>query len=127
MLVLILVCFWIIILFLVHLFLSEFFVHTVYNTNLSLCLISYGVNHEGTWESGGIVLPFLTAALNGVEWSASGPSLFILGTYRIGGWVCPRSGLDSMEKKQILPLSRTEPRLSTMYKSYEITRKNCKR
>jgi hypothetical protein len=100
--------------FLLHLILSEFSIHTLYNTKLSLCLINYAMNHEGTWESGGIVLPFLTAALDGREWSASEPGHFTPGTYRIGGWVGPRTGLDSMEKRNFLLLPRIKPRPSRL-------------
>jgi hypothetical protein len=33
---------------------------------------------EGTWRSGGVVIPFLTSTLSGDEWSASCPCCFIL-------------------------------------------------
>jgi hypothetical protein len=46
---------------------------------------------------------FLTSTLVGGEWSASHPGRFtpmetVPGTYWIGGWVCPRAGLDDMKK-----------------------------
>jgi hypothetical protein len=46
---------------------------------------------------------FLTSALAGGEWSASGPCRFITeerapGTHWIGSWVDPRARLDNMEK-----------------------------
>jgi hypothetical protein len=68
--------------------------------------------------SGGIASPFLTSALDGVEWSASRPGRNIPGetarvTHWIGGWVGLRVGLDAMEKRKILPLSETEQRLSS--------------
>jgi hypothetical protein len=45
-----------------------------------------------TWGSGGIAPPFLTSALEGVEWSAPRPSRVTRGerapgTHRVGGWV----------------------------------------
>jgi hypothetical protein len=65
--------------------------------------------HEDMWGSGGIAPPFLTSALDGGEWSASRPGTFtsekgIPVTHRIRGWVCPRTGLEAMEKRKILPL-----------------------
>jgi hypothetical protein len=56
------------------------------------------------WGSGGIALPFLTAAIGGGEWSASCLCSFILGetapgVHCIGGWVGPRAGLDVVEKR----------------------------
>jgi hypothetical protein len=52
---------------------------------------------------------FLTWALVVVEWSASHPGRFIPrevvpGTHWIGGWMCPRSGLDYVEKRKFLTL-----------------------
>jgi hypothetical protein len=52
---------------------------------------------------------FLTSALVGGEWSASRLGCFITGekapgNHRIGGWVCPRTGLDNMEKRKVLSL-----------------------
>jgi hypothetical protein len=49
---------------------------------------------------------FLLSALDKNEWSASGPCRFISvesapGTYWIGGWVGPGTGLDAVKKKQI--------------------------
>jgi hypothetical protein len=60
-----------------------------------------------TWGSGGIAPPFLTSALDGGEWSASRPCCFIPGerapsTHSIGGWVGPRVGLHTVEKRNIL-------------------------
>jgi hypothetical protein len=46
---------------------------------------------------------FLTSALAGGEWSDSRPCRFTPGTHFIGGWVDPRSGLDNMEKRTLLP------------------------
>jgi hypothetical protein len=64
--------------------------------------------------SGGIPPPFLTLALDGGEWSASGPYFFTprvrAPDYNwIGGWVGPRAGLDVVEKRKILPLLEFEP------------------
>jgi hypothetical protein len=60
-----------------------------------------------TWESGGIAPPFLSSALDKDELSASRSGCFTsmeraAGTYSIGGWVGPRAGLDSVEKRKIL-------------------------
>jgi hypothetical protein len=54
----------------------------------------------------------LTSALDGGEWSASRPGRFISrerasGTHWIGGWVCPRAGLDAVVKRKI-PSPRLE-------------------
>jgi hypothetical protein len=54
---------------------------------------------------GGVAPPFLTSALDGGEWSASRPSRFTsgeraLGTRWLGGWVGPRAGLVSVEKRK---------------------------
>jgi hypothetical protein len=72
-----------------------------------------------TWGSGGVAPPFLTLVLDGGEWSASRPGRFTPeesapGTHWIGGWVGPRVRLDSMEKRQILPLPGIEPRPSSL-------------
>jgi hypothetical protein len=52
---------------------------------------------------------FLTSAQVGGEWSASRPCRFTPGerapsTHWIGGWVGPRTSLDDVEKRKILPL-----------------------
>jgi hypothetical protein len=59
----------------------------------------------------GIATPFLTSALGGGEWSASRLSHFIRRerapcTHRIGGWVDPRTSLDTGVVKNLLPLLR---------------------
>jgi hypothetical protein len=46
---------------------------------------------------------FLSSELVGGEWSASRPGRFTPGTYWIGGWVGPRTGLDDVERRKILP------------------------
>jgi hypothetical protein len=56
--------------------------------------------------SGGIAPPFLTLALDGVEWSTSHPSHFTPweiahSNHWIVGWVDPRASLDTAEKKKI--------------------------
>jgi hypothetical protein len=38
---------------------------------LSLCLVNHALPHEDVWGSAGIAALFLTAALDGGEWSAS--------------------------------------------------------
>jgi hypothetical protein len=52
---------------------------------------------------------FLSSALDGGEWLASLPSRFTPGerapgTHWIGDWVGPRTGLDDVERRKILPL-----------------------
>jgi hypothetical protein len=56
---------------------------------------------------------FLTLALDGGEWSASRPSRFTPGerapgSYRIGGCVSQRAGLDDVEKRKLLTLPGLE-------------------
>jgi hypothetical protein len=53
---------------------------------------------------------FLTSELVGGEWSASFPGCFILGTHWIGGWVGPRTDLDEVERRKLLPLPGLELR-----------------
>jgi hypothetical protein len=71
------------------------------------------------WRHGGIAPPFLISAQDGGEWSASRPCLFIpeervRTTHWIGGWVDLRFGLDTVQKRKILPLSGIEPRSSRL-------------
>jgi hypothetical protein len=61
----------------------------------------------GGWGSGVIAPPFLTSALGGGKWSVSPPKCFapreiVLGTHWIGGCMMPTTGLDAMEKRNIL-------------------------
>jgi hypothetical protein len=54
-----------------------------------------------------------SSALDGDEWSASRPGRFTpieraSGTHWIGGWVGPRTGLDDVERRKILPLPELE-------------------
>jgi hypothetical protein len=58
--------------------------------------------HEDVEGSGGIAPLFLTSALDGGEWTASRPDLFIageraLGTHLTGGWVGFWAGLEAVE------------------------------
>jgi hypothetical protein len=58
---------------------------------------------------------FLTSALVGCEWSASRPGRFTPGEKApganwIGGCVGPRTGLDNVERRKILPLEGLELR-----------------
>jgi hypothetical protein len=59
---------------------------------------------------------FLTAALDGGEWSASRPGRFTRmetapGTHWIGGWVGPRAVLDRVVKRKIpSPRRKSNPR-----------------
>jgi hypothetical protein len=80
---------------------------------LSLRLINSAVCHEDIWGSGGIDLLLLTSALDGGEWSTSGPGRFTPGerspgTNWIGGWMGPRAGLDVVQERKILPLPEFE-------------------
>jgi hypothetical protein len=64
--------------------------------------------------NGGITPPFLTSTLDGGELSAPLPGLFTPGerapnTHWIGGEVGPRAGLDTMEKRKILPCKENKP------------------
>jgi hypothetical protein len=60
-------------------------------------------------RSGYIAPPFLTSALDGGEWSASRPGHFtpsgegVPGTHWLRGQVSPRTGIDYMEKRKVLP------------------------
>jgi hypothetical protein len=66
---------------------------------------------------------FLTSALVGGEWSASGPGSFISGTHWIGGWVDRRAGVDDMEKCKFLTLPGLELRpLSRQARSQSLYR-----
>jgi hypothetical protein len=81
---------------------------------LSLCLISQVLCHEYIWGSGGIAPPFLTSALDEGEWSASRPWRSTPGerapcTHWTGGWVCPKVGLDVLNKTKILHCRESNP------------------
>jgi hypothetical protein len=52
----------------------------------------------GEWR---IALSFLTSALDGSEWSASGPGGFTLGTHWLGGWMGPRMSVSYGEEKNL--------------------------
>jgi hypothetical protein len=62
---------------------------------------------------GGTAPPFLTSALDGGEWSASRPDLFIPDksprTNWIRGWVDPRADLDAVDKR-FFPCRESDPR-----------------
>jgi hypothetical protein len=58
--------------------------------------------------------PFLISALDGCEWSASYPGRFIPGErvpaiHRIGGWVGPRAGLETVDERKTFALPGIEP------------------
>jgi hypothetical protein len=81
---------------------------------MSLCLISYALCHEGIL---GIATPFLTLALGGGEWSASGPCCFTPGepapgTHWIGGYVGPRVSLDAVGNRKFLHCQELNPSCS---------------
>jgi hypothetical protein len=82
---------------------------------LSLCLI---VKHYAmkAWGSGGTAPFFLTSALDGGECSASRPCRFTpgeraRGIHWIGGWVGPRAGLDTLEKRKYYHCRESKPGL----------------
>jgi hypothetical protein len=84
---------------------------------LSLCLIDQVLCNEDVWGCGGIASQFLTSALDGGERSSSRSSRLIPGervpdTHLIGVLVGPRSGVDTVEYRKILPLPEMEPRPS---------------
>jgi hypothetical protein len=61
----------------------------------------------------GLIYIFLTSALVGDEWPASSPGLFIPGerspcTHGVKGWIGPRTDLNDVERRQILPLQGPE-------------------
>jgi hypothetical protein len=58
----------------------------------------------------------LTSALDGDEWSVSHPGLVTPSTHRIGGWVGPRDGLDTVSKRKISS-SRRESNPDRPYRS----------
>jgi hypothetical protein len=89
----------------------QFFVFLYYYDGLNFCRenmlrsskviigLDWARRHEDVWGSENIAPPFLTSALDGVEWSALCPCCFTPGetahgTHWIGGWVGPRAGLD---------------------------------
>jgi hypothetical protein len=58
------------------------------------------------WGSGGTAHAFLTSALHGGKWSASRPGRFtpkenVPYIQRIGGWVGPGIGLETVVKRKI--------------------------
>jgi hypothetical protein len=65
------------------------------------------------------IVPFLTSALDGGEWSAScychfTPCKIFPSIHWIGGWAGPRAGLDPVEKRiNLLSLLRIESRPSS--------------
>jgi hypothetical protein len=66
------------------------------------------------WRNGGIAPRILDLALDGAEWSSSRPGGFTPRerapiTHWIGGWVGPRTGLDTGEEKNSQPLLGLEP------------------
>jgi hypothetical protein len=71
---------------------------------------------------------FLTSAPVAGEWSTSHhgpftPEEVASGTHWIGGWVGPKTGLDDMERRKILPLLRFELRpLSRPARSQSLSR-----
>jgi hypothetical protein len=76
------------------------------------CLCAQLIKHITIKGYGGVneyIHVFLTSAIFGDEWSASGPGRFTSGerapgTDCIGGWVDPRAGLDEVEKRKFLTL-----------------------
>jgi hypothetical protein len=70
----------------------------------------------------GITPHILTSALDGVEWSSSHPCRFTTrerapaGIHWIGGWVGPRTGLDTVVKKIPSPCRDPNPWTNVIYK-----------
>jgi hypothetical protein len=65
--------------------------------------------------SGRIAPPFLIMALDGGKCSVSHPAYFIPEkggprTHWIGGWVCLRASMDTLDKKKICPCPESNPR-----------------
>jgi hypothetical protein len=82
---------------------------------LSLCLINWASCHEDVWGVEVYIHVFLTSAAGGGEWSASfsgrfSPGESAPGIHWIGGSVGPRTGLDDVERRKILPLPGFELR-----------------
>jgi hypothetical protein len=74
---------------------------------LSLCLISYALCYEDIWGSGGIAPTCSTSALGGDWWLAARFCRFIPrqrspGSDWIGGWVNPRTSLDTGNKRKMI-------------------------
>jgi hypothetical protein len=65
----------------------------------------------GEWRYSSTIL---TSKLDEREWSASLSGRFTPGTHWIGSWVGPRTGLDAVEKRNILLMQGTEPRPSIL-------------
>jgi hypothetical protein len=80
---------------------------------LSSCLINSAPRYEDVRRSGCTAPPFLTSALDGGEWPASGPSSFTPEGARSGhciGWVGLRAGLDAVENRKIsCPFRESNP------------------
>jgi hypothetical protein len=73
----------------------------------------------------------MTSAVVGGKWSASRPGRSTPGekapgTHGIGGWVSPRTGLDELERRRILPLPELELRsLGRSARSQSLYRLRC--
>jgi hypothetical protein len=76
---------------------------------LSLCLINQALCHEEIWGSGGIAQPFLTMALEGVEWAASRPCRFPPQGKSPCYPLHRRLGLDTVEKRKIMHCQELNP------------------
>jgi hypothetical protein len=78
------------------------------------------VKHYAMKTSGsrGIAPLFLTSALDGGERSASSPGLVTLGTHCIKGWVGPRTGVDTVEKKTPYTAGNKTPAVQPVARHY---------
>jgi hypothetical protein len=82
---------------------------------LSLRLINETPRHEDVLGSGSLAPPFLTSSLYGCEWLGLRPCRFIpgviaTGTHYMGGWMGPRTGLNTVEKiKCLVPAGNRTP------------------
>jgi hypothetical protein len=83
---------------------------------LPLCLSKYNVM-KTYWGLEVQLHASLHLALDVGRWLASCPSRFtsrekVPGTYWVGGWVGYTASLDTVQKKNLLPLSRNESQLN---------------
>jgi hypothetical protein len=75
--------------------------------------LKFTIKHQAmkTYGEQSIATPFLTSALDA---SCFTPTESTLGTQWIGGCAGPRVGVDTVEKRNILPLPRIELRPSSL-------------
>lgn len=80
---------------------NQYHSQDIIKVRVSLCMINeiiaIACRRVGT---GGIIIPFFTSAVDGCERSYSRPAQITLSTHYIGGWVSPRTCLDSVEQRK---------------------------